>query len=181
MDEDGMQHNKRSTNRSAVKEKESGVFVHPVLPLFNENSRVLILGTFPSPKSREGKFFYHHPQNRFWKVMTALTESPLPGTIDEKKTLILENGFALWDVIKSCRITGASDNSIRDVVPADLSIIMDGAPIERIYANGAAAYSLYMKYSFPQTSSPIIKLPSTSPANAAWSLERLIDAWKVIL
>lgn len=156
-------------------------FVHPVEPLFNENSRVLILGTFPSPKSREGKFFYHHPQNRFWKVMAALTGSPVPETIEEKKELILSNGFAVWDVVKSCRVTGASDSSIKDVVPTDLSIILDHAPIEKIYANGGTAYKLYMKYSYPKTGRPIEKLPSTSPANAAWSLERLIEAWSVIL
>ncbi|HOA42250.1 MAG TPA: DNA-deoxyinosine glycosylase [Bacillota bacterium] len=156
-------------------------FVHPVEPLFNENSRVLILGTFPSPKSREGKFFYHHPQNRFWKVMAALTGPPAPETIEEKKELILSNGFAVWDVVKSCRVTGASDSSIKDVVPTDLSIILDHAPIEKIYANGGTAYKLYMKYSYPKTGRPIEKLPSTSPANAAWSLERLIEAWSVIL
>jgi len=156
-------------------------FVHPVEPLFNENSRVLILGTFPSPKSREGKFFYHHPQNRFWKVMAALTGPPASETIEEKKELILSNGFAVWDVVKSCRVTGASDSSIKDVVPTDLSIILDHAPIEKIYANGGTAYKLYMKYSYPKTGCPIEKLPSTSPANAAWSLERLIEAWSVIL
>lgn len=156
-------------------------FVHPVEPLFNENSRVLILGTFPSPKSREGKFFYHHPQNRFWKVMAALTGPPAPETIEEKKELILSNGFAVWDVVKSCRITGASDSSIKDVVPTDLSIIFDNALIEKIYANGGTAYKLYMKYSYSKTGRPIEKLPSTSPANAAWGLERLIEAWSVIL
>ncbi|MGI6732590.1 MAG: DNA-deoxyinosine glycosylase [Anaerovoracaceae bacterium] len=156
-------------------------FVHPVEPLYDENSRVFILGTFPSPKSREGRFFYHHPQNRFWKVMAALTDSPVPETIEQKKELILSNGFAVWDVIKSCRVTGASDSSIRDVVPADLSIILDNAPIERIFANGEKAYRLYMKYIFPETERPITKLPSTSPANASWSLEKLIDAWSVIM
>lgn len=156
-------------------------FVHPVEPLFDENSRILILGTFPSPKSREGQFFYHHPQNRFWKVMAALTDSPVPETIEQKKELMLSNGFAVWDVIKSCSVTGASDSSIRDVVPADLSIILGNAPIERIFANGEKAYGLYMKYIFPKTKRPITKLPSTSPANASWSLERLIEAWSVII
>jgi len=156
------------------------IFVHPVPPLFDQSSRVLILGTFPSPRSREGKFFYHHPQNRFWKVMAALTDSPLPETIGQKKTMMLGKGIAVWDVIQSCRVTGARDSSIRDVVPTDLSQILDHAPIEKIFANGGTAYKLYMKYSYPETGRPIIKLPSTSPANAAWSLERLIDAWSII-
>jgi len=156
------------------------IFVHPVPPLFDQNSRLLILGTFPSPRSREGKFFYHHPQNRFWKAMAALTDSPLPETIGQKKTMMLGNGIAVWDVIQSCRVTGASDSSIRDVVPTDLSQILDHAPIEKIFANGGTAYNLYMKYSYPEIGRPIIKLPSTSPANAAWSLERLIDAWSII-
>ena len=156
------------------------IFVHPVPPLFDQNSRLLILGTFPSPRSREGKFFYHHPQNRFWKVMAALTDFPLPETIEQKKTMMLGNGIAVWDVIQSCRVTGARDSSIRDVVPTDLSQILDHAPIEKIFANGGTAYKLYMKYSYPETGRPIIKLPSTSPANAAWSLERLIDAWSII-
>ena len=156
------------------------IFVHPVPPLFDQNSRLLILGTFPSPRSREGKFFYHHPQNRFWKAMAVLMDSPLPETIEQKKTMMLGNGIAVWDVIQSCRVTGARDSSIRDVVPTDLSQILDHAPIEKIFANGGTAYKLYMKYSYPETGRPIIKLPSTSPANAAWSLERLIDAWSII-
>lgn len=155
-------------------------FIHPVEPLYNCHSRVLILGTFPSPKSREGKFFYHHPQNRFWKVMAYLTGTPVPTSIEEKKSIILDNGFALWDVIKSCSVTGAGDSTIKNVVPADLSVIFNGAPIEKVFANGEKAYSLYMKHSFPITRHPIVKLPSTSPANASWNLERLIEAWKVI-
>ena len=112
--------------------------------------------------------------------MAVLMDSPLPETIEQKKTMMLGNGIAVWDVIQSCRVTGASDSSIRDVVPTDLSQILDHAPIEKIFANGGTAYNLYMKYSYPETGRPIIKLPSTSPANAAWSLERLIDAWSII-
>lgn len=155
-------------------------FIHPVAPFFGESSRILILGTFPSPKSREGKFFYHHPQNRFWKVIAALTDCPLPETIAQKKAMMLDNGIAVWDVIQSCRVTGASDSSIRDVVPTNLGPILDHAPIEKIFANGGTAYNLYMKYSYPKTGRSIVKLPSTSPANASWSLERLIEAWSVI-
>ncbi len=159
---------------------KKSIIVHPIEPLFDEHSRILILGTFPSPRSREGEFFYHHPQNRFWKVMAYLTDFPVPETIAQKKAMMLGNGIAVWDVIQICRITGASDSSIRDVVPTDLSIILDHAPIERIFANGAKAYDLYMKYSYPKTGRPIVKLPSTSPANAAWSLDRLIEAWSII-
>lgn len=157
-----------------------GLIAHPLPPLFNKESRVLILGTFPSVKSREGRFFYHHPQNRFWKVIAAITGSPEPKTIEEKKAIILDNNIALWDVVLKCWIHGSSDSSIRNVVPSDLDIILDNAPIERIYANGGTAYKLYMKHSYNKTGRMIIKLPSTSPANAAWSLDRLIDQWEVI-
>lgn len=155
--------------------------IHPVAPLYDGNSRVLILGTFPSPKSREAGFFYGHPQNRFWKVMAAITGNLLPKSIDDKKKLMLDNGMALWDVIKSCRITGASDSSIRDVVPADISIILENSPIERIYANGTMAQKLYDKYLFHNTGRSIIRLPSTSPANAGCSLDDLIEAWSFVL
>lgn len=155
-------------------------FVHPVPPLFDSDCKTLILGSFPSPKSREGRFFYHHPQNRFWKVIAGLTGSPVPETIEEKKSLLLGNHIAVWDVIYSCQIKGASDSSIRDVVPTDLRVILDHAPIKRIFANGGTAYQLYMKYTYPETQKTITKLPSTSPANAAWTLDRLLEAWAVI-
>ena len=124
---------------------EPQALVHPIPPLFDAQSRVLILGSFPSVKSREAKFFYGHPQNRFWRVLAALTGSPLPATIEEKKRLILENHFALWDSIASCTITGSSDSSIRDVVPNDLSVILDHAPIEKIFCNGAASLACYRR------------------------------------
>ena len=155
--------------------------VHPIPPLFDKNSRVLILGSFPSVKSREAKFFYGHPQNRFWRVLAALTGSPLPHTIAEKTELVLNYHFALWDSIGSCTITGSSDSSIRDIVPNDLSVILDHAPIERIFCNGAASLASYRHYIEPLIPRPALLLPSTSPANAAWTLERLIDAWRVIL
>lgn len=154
--------------------------VHPIAPLFNEHSRILILGSFPSIKSREAMFFYGHPQNRFWKVMANLTGRPVPQTVEEKTALILENGFALWDSIGSCTITGSSDTSIRDVVPTDLRRILDHAPIERIYCNGAASLKYYQKFQQPLLGIAAEGLPSTSPANAAWSLERLTEAWKKI-
>ena len=155
--------------------------VHPIPPLFDGESRVLILGSFPSIKSREAMFFYGHPQNRFWQVIAALTGAPLPKTVGEKKELILSNHLALWDSIGSCTITGSSDSSIRDVVPNDLSVITDFAPIERIYCNGATSMKYFTRYIAPQLGRTAQQLPSTSPANAAWSLDRLIDAWRVIL
>ena len=154
---------------------------HPFPPLYNAQSRVLILGSFPSVKSRESRFFYGHPQNRFWRIMAALTGYALPRTIEEKTALILDNHFALWYSIGSCSIEGSSDSSIRDVVPNDLRVILESAPIERIYCNGAASLKYYRRFNEPVLDRQAILLPSSSPANAAWSLERLIDAWRVIL
>jgi len=147
------------------------------LPVYNKESKILILGTFPSVKSRENQFYYGHPQNRFWKVIAAITKSSLPKTVEEKKELLLMHRIALWDVIKSCRIIGSSDSSIRDVTVNDLSIILKAADIQRIYANGGKAYELYKKYAYEQTKRTIEKLPSTSPANAKWSIEQLCMEW----
>lgn len=154
---------------------------HPIPPLYNSSSRILILGSFPSVKSRETAFFYGHPQNRFWQVMAALTGSPLPADIPEKRALILNHGFALWDVIASCEITGSSDSSIKNAVANDLTPILTEAQIDTICCNGTAAWKLYEKYLRPSTGISARKLPSTSPANAAWSLPRLIAAWQEIL
>ena len=155
--------------------------IHPIPPLFDGGSRVLILGSFPSVKSREAMFFYGHPQNRFWRVVAALTGAPVPQTVEEKKALILSNHLALWDSIGSCTVAGSSDSSIRDVVPNDLRIITDHAPIERIYCNGATSMQYFTRLIAPQLGRAAQQLPSTSPANAAWSLDRLIEAWRVIL
>ena len=155
--------------------------IHPIPPVFDTDSRILILGSFPSVKSRESCFFYGHPQNRFWKVIAALFEEPVPGKIPEKKDLLLKHHIALWDVIAECDIAGSSDSSIKNVVPAELSVILDHAPIRTIYANGAKAYDLYQKYTYPVTGRDIRKLPSTSPANAAFQMERLLGAWQEIL
>lgn len=154
---------------------------HPFPPLFNEKSRILILGSFPSAKSREQLFFYGHPQNRFWKVLAALFSAPVPNTVSEKRAFLFEKGIALWDVIGKCDIEGSADSSIRNVTPNVLSPILDGAPIQNIYVNGRTAEKYYMKYTYPLTGRAAVCLPSTSPANAAFSLERLIEAWKVIL
>lgn len=153
---------------------------HPFGPLFNENSHVLILGSFPSVKSREQNFFYGHPQNRFWKVIAAVLNQPVPGSVEEKKQLILENGLALWDSIASCEIAGSSDSSIRNARANDISIILDSCNIVQIYCNGRKSHELYRKYIGPETGREAVCLPSTSPANAQWTLDKLIKAWAVI-
>lgn len=153
---------------------------HDFQPVFNEESKVLILGTFPSVKSRENFFYYGHPQNRFWSLMAMLTQEEKPVTIEEKKVLLLKHGIAIWDVIKTCDITGSSDSSITNVVPADLTTVLEKSKITKIYGNGGKAVSLYRKYSEKQTGLPIIPLPSSSPANAVYSLERLFGEWKQI-
>ncbi len=154
------------------------MLTHPIEPVYDENSRILILGSFPSVKSREAGFFYGHPQNRFWKVISAVCGKSVPVTIDEKCKLLLDNQIAVWDVIKSCDITGSSDSSIKNVVANDLNVILSQADIKKIFVNGKKAEELYKKYIEPITGRKAICLPSTSPANAAWSLERLIVAWK---
>jgi hypoxanthine-DNA glycosylase len=153
---------------------------HPFGPLYNENSKVLILGSFPSVKSREQEFFYGHPQNRFWKVIAALLDKDVPHTIDEKKALILDNGLALWDSIGSCEITGSSDASIRNAEPNDLRIITENCDIRAIYCNGKKSLEVYNRYIEPMLGRQAEALPSTSPANAAWNLDRLTEAWSVI-
>ena len=153
---------------------------HPFGPLYNENSKVLILGSFPSVKSREQEFFYGHPQNRFWKVIAALLDKDVPHTIEEKKALILDNGLALWDSIGSCEITGSSDASIRNAEPNDLRIITENCDIRAIYCNGKKSLEVYNRYIEPMLGRQAEALPSTSPANAAWNLDRLTEAWSVI-
>lgn len=157
-----------------------GYVKHTFSPVFDANSKVLILGTFPSVKSREGEFYYHHPRNRFWKVIAGITNRTVPNTIEEKKILLLNNNIAIWDVIDSCDIEGSSDSSIRNVIPSDLSKVLNHTNIKRIFANGDKAYRLYMKYCFENTGLMIHKLPSTSPANAAYRLEQLIEEWSII-
>ena len=156
------------------------MIVHPIPPLYDKNSRVLILGSFPSVKSREAQFFYGHPQNRFWKVIAAVFDEEVPNTIPEKKALLKRNKIALWDVIHSCDITGSSDSSIKNVTPNDLKTILDNSNVEAIYVNGKTAEKYYKKYTEKIIERSAICLPSTSPANAAWKMEKLIDAWKII-
>lgn len=155
--------------------------IHEICPVYDRDSKILILGSFPSVKSREMGFFYGHPQNRFWKVLAAILEVEVPETIDEKRQMLLDHHIAVWDVIASCRITGSSDSSIKDVVPNDLNNILKESKIQRIYANGGTAWKMYQKYTKVQTGMDAVKLPSTSPANASFRLERLIDEWKRIV
>ncbi len=177
---------------------------HIFEPVYNRNSRILILGSLPSVKSRENHFYYGHPQNRFWKLIATLCwqydqqkisevqKSEVPGaesvgtaavpqTIEEKKKLLYDHNIAIWDVIAQCDIIGSSDSSIKNVIPNDMNKILDHAPIERIYANGGKAYELYMQYCYPACQRKITKLPSTSPANAAFSMDKLLSAWSVVI
>lgn len=155
--------------------------VHPIAPVFDRDSRILILGSFPSVKSRESGFFYGHPMNRYWKVISAVFGEDCPVTIPEKKAFLLRNHIAVWDVIRSCEITGSSDTSIKNVTVNDLSLILDAADIRQIFVNGRTAEKMYRRYTMPVTGRDCVVLPSTSPANAAWSLQRLIETWKIIL
>lgn len=152
--------------------------IHTFEPVYNQESEILILGTFPSVKSREGNFYYHHPKNRFWQVMAILLGEPVPGTIEEKKDMLLRHHVAIWDVIYSCDIKGSSDSSIQNVVPNDIAGLLEKTNIRTIYANGGKAYELYSRYCYDRTEKEIVRLPSTSPANAAYSLEKLVECWR---
>ena len=151
---------------------------HPIEPVFNQNSKMLILGSFPSVKSREQMFFYGHPQNRFWRVLAEVFGVNIPETVDEKREFLLKNGIAVWDVIASCDIEGSSDSTIKNVIPNDIDMILKNAKIEKIFVNGKTALKFYNKYLRNKLGREALWLPSTSPANAAWSLEKLIEEWK---
>ncbi len=156
------------------------MITHPIEPVYDKASRILILGSFPSVKSREAGFFYGHPRNRFWKVVSSIFEEDIPQTTEEKKAFLLRNHIALWDVIASCEIEGSSDASIKNVTPNDINIILAQSDIHAIYVNGKTAFQYYTKYTRPVTNRPAVCLPSTSPANAAWNLELLTEAWQCI-
>ena len=155
--------------------------VHSFEPVYDRASEILILGTLPSVKSRENNFYYGHKQNRFWKVLATLLKEPVPDTIEEKKAMLLARRIALWDVIASCDIIGSSDSSIKNVVANDIGRVLSEAPIRQIFVNGQTAFKLYKKYVLPETGVMPVCLPSTSPANAAWNMERLTEAWQVIV
>lgn len=154
---------------------------HEFEPVYNNRSKILILGSFPSVKSRETSFYYGHPQNRFWKLMAQLLHAPVPVTVEEKKTLLLEHEIALWDVVSECDIHGSSDLSIRNVIPANINQVLRSADIGLIIANGATAYKLYQKYCLEHTGREAVKCPSTSPANAVFTLERLAESWGEVM
>ena len=156
---------------------EKTSMIHTFEPVYDKKSKILILGTFPSVKSRASGFYYQHPQNRFWKVISALAGRSTPGTIEEQKTMLLENHIAVWDVIYSCDINGSSDSSIKNVVPNDIRSLLNNSDIATIYANGGKADELYNRYCFESTKKAIVKLPSTSPANASYSLAKLVAHW----
>ena len=154
---------------------------HPFPPVYDAYSRVLILGSLPSVRSRAEGFFYGHPRNRFWPLLARLLEEPVPVTIEEKRALALRHHIALWDVILSCEIRGSADSSIRHAVPTDLSPILAAAPVRAVFCNGQTAGAYYRRYQAPLTGREAIVLPSTSPANAACSMDRLADAWQRVL
>ena len=175
---------------------------HEFGPLYRKDAKALILGSFPSVKSREVQFYYGHPQNRFWRIMRALSDPAvysaamagepvaLPASIEEKKALVLGMHLALWDTIESCEITGSSDSSIRQVKVNDFSCILKDCHIQTIFCNGAASYKLFMRYAAEGVTAyceensiavpAFVQLPSTSPANAAWSLPRLLEKWRQV-
>ena len=154
--------------------------VHPIPPLYDGCSRVLILGSFPSRASRAAAFFYGHPRNRFWPLIARITGESVPQTVEEKRALALRHGIALWDVIASCDIRGSSDSSIANVKANDISAILKAAPIAAIFTNGATSTKLYEKYILPATGAPSIPMPSTSPANAAMDLDALYERWAAV-
>lgn len=155
--------------------------IHSIEPVFDAESRVLILGTMPSPKSREVQFYYGHPQNRFWRVLASVLGEELPQSVPEKKAMLLRHRIALWDVLAECEITGASDSSIRNPVANDLSVILDHAPVQAVFTTGATAWKLYTRLQKPHTGIEAVRLPSTSPANCAVKMEALTEAYKAIL
>lgn len=152
---------------------------HEIPPIYDKNSKILILGSFPSVKSRESQFFYHHPQNRFWKVLAKTFNEDVPKSMEDKKAFLIRNNVAVWDVIASCEIEGSSDSSIKNVVPNDIDVILKKSDINQIFCNGGKAYDLYKKYL--NKLGDALKLPSTSPANARFGLDRLVDEWNIIL
>lgn len=155
--------------------------VHPLEPVYDENSQVLILGMMPSVKSRENKFYYAHPQNRFWKTLSRVYEEEVPLSNEDRKQFLLRHRIALFDVLKSCDIEASSDSSIKNPVPNDFSLILKSTKIEAIFTTGKMAYKLYMKLVYPKTGIEAICLPSTSPANSPKGIEeRLYNEYSQI-
>ncbi len=151
---------------------------HPIAPVFDKNSEILILGSFPSVKSREEGFFYGHPKNRFWRILAGVFEEDTPESVEDKKAFLLRHRLSVWDVLASCEIKGSSDASITNAVPNDVSVILKKAPVKKVILNGKTAQKYYDKYLRKTVSCEAVTLPSTSPANAAWSYENLLCEWK---
>ena len=156
------------------------MFRHEIDPIYDKDSKVLILGSFPSVKSREEGFYYAHPRNRFWKILAAIYDENEAYSIKEKKDFLLSKNIALWDVISSCDINGSADSSIRNIKVNDICSLLEKTNIKKIFTNGSTAYKLYQKYLEDITGISAIPLPSTSPANASYSFERLLESWKMI-
>lgn len=152
---------------------------HGFGPYYDHGSTILVLGSFPSVKSREQQFFYGHPMNRFWPMMALLFGKPVPKSIEEKKAFLEASHIALYDVIEECDIKNSSDSSIRNVVVSDLSPILDGSQVRLILLNGRKAGGLFLRYQLPMLKNRVdyAIMPSTSPANAAISMDQLLDAW----
>ncbi|MDE5893816.1 MAG: DNA-deoxyinosine glycosylase [Acetatifactor sp.] len=160
---------------------EYELITQPFAPVYDRNSRILILGSLPSVKSREQGFYYGHARNRFWPMLAAVYQEPVPQSIPDKKTLLLRHGLALYDVIESCEIKGSSDSSIRNVKAADIRIIIDTSRIEKILVNGRTAAKYFRAFQPVAYQQLLTELPSTSPANAAFSLEKLVQIWGTYL
>ena len=156
------------------------MLTHPFPPLYSGDSKKLILGSFPSVKSRDQSFYYGHERNRFWQVLATLYNEPVPQTIEEKRSLVLSHDLALWDVIASCDITGSADSTVKNATANDIGTLLANTKIEKIFVNGKTAAKLYEKLILPSIGIEAIYLPSTSPANAAFSVERLIEAWRIV-
>ncbi len=155
--------------------------IHLLPPIFDSTSKILILGTMPSPRSREAGFYYAHPQNRFWRVLSELLREPLPGNNKERKELLIRHHIALWDVLASCEISGAQDASIKKPVANDIGLILLRAPIRAVFTTGTKAAALYKKYCLPGTGVQPICLPSTSPANCRRGYESIREEYSVLL
>lgn len=155
---------------------------HKLEPVYDRHSRILILGTMPSPKSREFGFYYSHPQNRLWKVISEVFQEPAPESGEAKERFLHDHSIAMWDVLRSCSINGADDSTIMDPEPNDINLILSGAEIRAIFTTGKKATELYRKLCYPDTGRPSIYLPSTSPANCGnYTYGSLVDAYRVIL
>jgi TDG/mug DNA glycosylase family protein len=166
---------------AAGQSQVNGLIVHPFAPVFDEGSKILILGTMPSRMSRQQGFYYGHPQNRFWLLLSVILQVPEPRDIDCKRSMLLQHGIALWDVLKQCEIKGSQDSSIRQPEANDLGWLLSKGRIRRIFANGQTAAELYRKFTQPLTGRPCLALPSTSPANGRWSLDALVQAWQPLI